>query len=210
MKCASQEWLRGMALLFLSRTVVSLAIPNSTHLESMLEKYMDEDGEWWASKQRGKRAIAQNDIRAILDLHNKLRGQVYPPASNMEYMVWDTELESTAEAWAETCLWEHGPGGLLPHIGQNLGVHYGRYRRPTTHVQSWYNEVRYYSFPYPHECNPYCPFRCTGPICTHYTQLVWATSSRVGVRSQLVLQHGGVGPFIGQSHLPGLQLLTKG
>ncbi|XP_064189188.1 cysteine-rich secretory protein LCCL domain-containing 1 [Anguilla rostrata] len=180
MKCASQEWLRGMALLFLSRTVVSMAIPNSTHLESMLEKYMDEDGEWWASKQRGKRAIAESDMQAILDLHNKLRGQVYPQASNMEYMVWDTELERSAEAWAETCLWEHGPEGLLPHIGQNLGVHYGRYRPPTSHVQSWYNEVKYYSYPYPQECNPHCPFRCSGPICTHYTQLVWATSSRIG------------------------------
>lgn len=40
--------------------------------------------------------------------------------------VWDTELERTAEEWAETCLWEHGPAGLLPQIGQNLGAHWGR------------------------------------------------------------------------------------
>ena len=40
--------------------------------------------------------------------------------------VWDTELERTSEEWAETCLWEHGPAGLLPQIGQNLGVHWGR------------------------------------------------------------------------------------
>lgn len=47
-----------------------------------------------------------------------------------------------------------------------------RYRPPTFHVQAWYDEVRDYSFPYPQECNPYCPFRCSGPVCTHYTQ-VW-------------------------------------
>lgn len=80
-----------------------------------------------------------------------------------------------------------------------------RYRPPTFHVQAWYDEVKDYSFSYPQECNPYCPFKCSGPVCTHYTQvtshglhlwstfgghlgpdfvsrlqLVWATSSRIG------------------------------
>ncbi|KPP77482.1 cysteine-rich secretory protein LCCL domain-containing 1-like [Scleropages formosus] len=180
MRTLSQECLRGIALLLMSQTVVSMVILNSTYLEAMLEKYMEDDGEWWASRPRGKRAITESDMQLILDLHNKLRGQVYPQASNMEYMVWDTELERSAEAWAETCLWEHGPESLLPHIGQNLGAHWGRYRPPTFHVQAWYDEVRDYSYPYPQECNPYCPFRCSGPVCTHYTQLVWATSSRIG------------------------------
>lgn len=64
-----------------------MVLPNATLLEELLEKYMDEDGEWWIAKQRGKRAITDSDMQSILDLHNKLRGQVYPPASNMEYMV---------------------------------------------------------------------------------------------------------------------------
>lgn len=82
-----------------------------------------------------------------------------------------------------------------------------RDRPPTYHVQAWYDEVRYYSYPYSQECDPHCPFRCSGPVCTHYTQvsgvcnrpwptgadracpcpllvfhgqLVWATSSRIG------------------------------
>lgn len=46
-----------------------------------------------------------------------------------------------------------------------------RYRPPTSHVQAWYDEVKDYSFPYPQECNPHCPFRCSGPVCTHYTQV---------------------------------------
>lgn len=41
--------------------------------------------------------------------------------------VWDTELERSAEDWAHTCLWEHGPAHLLTQIGQNLGAHWGRY-----------------------------------------------------------------------------------
>lgn len=50
-------------------------------------------------------------------------------------------------------------------------THISRYRPPTFHVQAWYDEVKDYSFPYPQECNPYCPFRCSGPVCTHYTQV---------------------------------------
>lgn len=55
-----------------------------------------------------------------------------------------------------------------------------RYRSPAYHVQAWYDEVKDYTYPYPHECNPWCPERCTGPMCTHYTQ--------VGERLQLYRQ----------------------
>uniref|UniRef100_A0A8C2IML0 Cysteine-rich secretory protein LCCL domain containing 1a n=1 Tax=Cyprinus carpio TaxID=7962 RepID=A0A8C2IML0_CYPCA len=172
--------LRGLSLLLVTQSVFAMVLFNATDLGILLEKYVDDDGDWMVERQRSKRAITASDMQAILDLHNKLRGQVYPPAANMEYMVWDTELERNAQEWAETCLWEHGPTGLLPQIGQNLGVHWGRYRPPTSHVQAWYDEIKDYSFPYPQECNPHCPFKCSGPVCTHYTQLVWATSSRIG------------------------------
>ncbi|XP_078543256.1 cysteine-rich secretory protein LCCL domain-containing 1 [Lissotriton helveticus] len=180
MKSAVQQWLGVAALLYIAQAVAAMAVPNATQLEELLDKYTDEDGEWWTAKSRGKRAITESDMQIILDLHNKLRGEVYPQASNMEYMTWDTELERSAEAWAETCLWEHGPASLLPSIGQNLGAHWGRFRPPTYHVQAWYDEVRDYTYPYSQECNPYCPFRCSGPVCTHYTQVVWATSNRIG------------------------------
>lgn len=62
-------------------------LPNSTGWERILDKYLDNEGDWWEAKHRGKRAITDSDAQLILDLHNKLRGQVYPPAANMEYMV---------------------------------------------------------------------------------------------------------------------------
>lgn len=40
-------------------------------------------------------------------------------------------------------------------------------------MQSWYDEVKDYTYPYPHECNPWCPERCSGAMCTHYTQVIW-------------------------------------
>uniref|UniRef100_A0A8C5I1L5 Cysteine-rich secretory protein LCCL domain-containing 1-like n=1 Tax=Gouania willdenowi TaxID=441366 RepID=A0A8C5I1L5_GOUWI len=161
-------------------SVLAMILTNSTRLESILEKYRNKDDHWWKVRSRGKRAISEGDMHLILDLHNKLRGQVHPPASNMEYMMWDYELERSAEHWAYSCRWEHGPSHMLTQIGQNLGAHWGRDRPPTYHVQAWYDEVRHYSYPYAQECNPHCPLRCSGPVCTHYTQLVWATSNRIG------------------------------
>lgn len=79
----------GAASLFLclTRTVLAMVLNNSTQIESILDKYTDKDGEWWRARSRGRRAISEGDMHLILDLHNKLRGQVHPPASNMEYMV---------------------------------------------------------------------------------------------------------------------------
>lgn len=86
MKVAVQDSLKGVALLLIAQTVVSMVIPNGTQLEDLLE-YLDTNETSWKVNTRGKRAISQSDMHLILDLHNKLRGEVHPPASNMEYMV---------------------------------------------------------------------------------------------------------------------------
>uniref|UniRef100_A0A3B5PPK3 Cysteine rich secretory protein LCCL domain containing 2 n=1 Tax=Xiphophorus maculatus TaxID=8083 RepID=A0A3B5PPK3_XIPMA len=161
----------------------SLFLPDSKELRHLLSRYeqeADHNGVGSTAGNRTRRAILWSDREEILQLHNKLRGSVYPTASNMEYMVWDDELERSATHWAEECQWDHGPEDLLMSIGQNLAVHWGRYRSPAFHVQAWYDEVKDYTYPYPQECNPWCPDRCSGPMCTHYTQLVWATTNRVG------------------------------
>lgn len=57
-------------------------LPNVTHLEKLLSKYQQDE-----PHSRVRRAIPRSDKEEIIMLHNKLRGQVYPAASNMEYMV---------------------------------------------------------------------------------------------------------------------------
>lgn len=174
---AALPWLFALVLLAsAAQDGTALFLPNSTSLQHLLSRYQDES----VSLTRSRRAIQWSDREEILKLHNKLRGQVSPSSSNMEYMVWDEELERSATAWAQECIWEHGPNDLLMSIGQNLAVHWGRYRAPAHHVQAWYDEVKDYTYPYPQECNPWCPERCSGPMCTHYTQLVWATTNKVG------------------------------
>ncbi|XP_025948803.2 peptidase inhibitor R3HDML [Dromaius novaehollandiae] len=129
---------------------------------------------------RRRRHISPRDMSAILDYHNRVRAQVSPPAANMEYMVWDERLARAAEAWAARCLWDHGPPQLMKHVGQNLSIHSGRYRSAVDLVKSWHHEKQHYSFPHPGECNPRCPAKCSTSVCSHYTQMVWASSSRLG------------------------------
>ncbi|XP_010625777.1 cysteine-rich secretory protein LCCL domain-containing 2 isoform X2 [Fukomys damarensis] len=163
----------GLALLVCGAQ--GFLLPNVTELGELLGRYQQAE-----PRTRVRRAIPREDREEILRLHNQLRGQVSPPASNMEHVTWDEELERSAAAWAQECIWEHGPTSLLTSIGQNLAVHWGRYRSPGFHVQSWYDEVKDYTYPYPHECSPWCPERCSGAMCTHYTQIVWATTTKVG------------------------------
>lgn len=53
---------------------------------------------------------------------------------------------------------------------------YCRYQSILQLVKPWYDEVKDYAFPYPQDCNPRCPLRCYGPMCTHYTQVCYAFS----------------------------------
>ncbi|XP_073438522.1 peptidase inhibitor R3HDML [Dendrobates tinctorius] len=131
-------------------------------------------------RNRRKRYISPRDMSALLDYHNKVRSKVFPPAANMEYMVWDERLAKSAESWANQCKWDHGPNQLMRYIGQNLSIHSGRYRSVVDLVKAWYDERQHYSFPYPRECNPNCPSKCSGSVCSHYTQMVWASSNKIG------------------------------
>lgn len=40
-----------------------------------------------AAVSRHKRAVSSREINALLDYHNRVRSQVFPPAANMEFMV---------------------------------------------------------------------------------------------------------------------------
>ena len=49
----------------------------------------------------------------------------HPTVCLPHLQLWDEGLARTAEAWAATCLWEHGPPYLLRFYGQNLSVRTG-------------------------------------------------------------------------------------
>lgn len=83
----------GASVLAANSPTVSSTLPdtNFTDLGAAFS-YGEADSENIPLTRR-KRYISQNDMLAILDYHNKVRGKVFPPASNMEYMVSDLYLQ---------------------------------------------------------------------------------------------------------------------
>ncbi|XP_041060956.1 R3H domain containing-like [Carcharodon carcharias] len=170
-------WITQKSGAFVLSNVTALTVNPSAETGPDLRKFPYVSG---TPRSRRKRQISPRDRNEILDYHNRVRSQVFPPAANMEYMLWDDRLAKSAEAWAAHCKWNHGPPSLLRYVGQNMSIQSGRYRSILDLVRSWYEERRYYSFPYPRECNPRCPNKCSGAVCSHYTQMVWAASNRIG------------------------------
>lgn len=81
-------------LVFILYETSAVEFSNSTDPFLSTNNYTDAEGALAARqdsaslpKARRKRYISQNDMIAILDYHNQVRGKVFPPAANMEYMV---------------------------------------------------------------------------------------------------------------------------
>ncbi|XP_008579002.1 PREDICTED: peptidase inhibitor R3HDML [Galeopterus variegatus] len=154
-------------LFWAGQTVNALMVPNGTlalaHPEGTAVRPPSGLG---VPRYHRKRHISAQDMSALLDYHNHIRASVYPPAANMEYMHEGTPLlllkgyesDNTAETY-RSLFW---------------------YRSVIDLVKPWSEEKQHYLFPVPRDCNPQCPWRCSGPVCSHYTQMVWASSNRLG------------------------------
>ncbi|KAF3860867.1 hypothetical protein F7725_001122 [Dissostichus mawsoni] len=111
-----------------------------------------------AAESRRRRDVSSREINALLDYHNRVRSQL-----------WDEGLAKSAD-WASRCVWDHGPTQAMRYMGQNLSITTGRYQSITDLVRSWYEERHHFSY----------PNRCSGAVCSHYTQMVWASTKKVG------------------------------
>ncbi|XP_039560168.1 glioma pathogenesis-related protein 1-like [Passer montanus] len=117
-------------------------------------------------------------IEECVQTHNSWRSKVDPPASNMLYMSWDPDLAKTAKAWAKKCLFKHNihlkeKGKVHPRFvtaGENIWTGSVSVFTVKAALSSWFNEVEFYDY----DTN-----RCSR-VCGHYTQVVWATSYKVG------------------------------
>ncbi|XP_046352728.2 GLIPR1-like protein 1 [Haliotis rufescens] len=107
----------------------------------------------------------------IVDKHNEYRR--IPNAADMLLMSWDNELEALAQGWAAQCKFAHNPSRTIAsstsQIGENLSIRSPSYNEVLS-VTSWYNEVSDYT---------YSSHTCSG-TCGHYTQVIWASSHKIG------------------------------
>ncbi|XP_074662595.1 allurin-like [Tubulanus polymorphus] len=123
-----------------------------------------------------RRGVSAHDQQVILSRHNYLRGHLtkygQPPAANMMKLYWDKEAAMIAQKLADSCKFAHDsnynrniPGRLT--LGQDLGLGQGDW---TGAIDSWFNEEKDFKY----------GVGSTGGVVGHYTQLVWATTTRVG------------------------------
>ncbi|XP_030060290.1 cysteine-rich secretory protein 3 isoform X2 [Microcaecilia unicolor] len=137
----------------------------------------------WIPTHGRKSDYTQEEIQILLNVHNYYRRKVDPPAANMQKLEWHSELASMAQDWADKCTFEHGQPKRdrqpFEDIGQNLNKFTSSNLKrldsleARTHIplRTWWDEVTWYDF---------ASDRCLGPMCGHYTQLVWARTKYVG------------------------------
>lgn len=144
--------------------------------------------------------------QTVLYEHNRLRcklaaGEVdgQPRANNVNTMVWDDTLASVAQAYAESCSSGHNSarhdqykakGGNPPHdwVGENVAGGSSGYDIPTL-VAMWWDEHKDYTYSRragrrtdaddTHNLTT-AQDRRTGGATGHYTQMAWATSTKLG------------------------------
>nr|KAF6495021.1 GLIPR1 like 1 [Rousettus aegyptiacus] len=120
----------------------------------------------------------QNFIDHCVNVHNEFRGQVEPPAADMKHMTWDEGLAKVAEAWAKQCKFQHNScigksfecHPTFQYIGENIWLGGLSIFSPKSAILAWYNESKIFD---------YNTLSCSG-VCGHYTQVVWASSYKVG------------------------------
>jgi uncharacterized protein YkwD len=108
-------------------------------------------------------AAAQDISGEVLSAHNVLRAKHGVPA-----LSWSQALASTAQDWANRCVFEHSSNGLGENLAQGTSGAYSA----ASFVKSWYDEIRSYDFA--------TGASKDGGVIGHFTQLVWAGTSEVG------------------------------
>jgi pathogenesis-related protein 1 len=116
------------------------------------------------------------ELAGIVAAHNQVRA-----SHGVGPLVWDQDLADIASTWAATCTDDDPPAGLLDHndgrsnnypeyVGENIYASSSPTPDPIGAVSSWASEESDYD---------YASNTCSG-VCGHYTQIVWATSTKVG------------------------------
>ncbi|KAJ8674850.1 hypothetical protein QAD02_010636 [Eretmocerus hayati] len=170
-------------------------------------------------------AITPHDKYVIVKRHNELRRRVasgqetkgspgpQPAARSMPPLRWDNELASIAQRWADQCDYGHDTCRDVGRfqVGQNIAQMWTTGDPSDLSIQSmvdmWYDEVKDYNrYDVDNFQNLYAS---NGEQIGHYTQFVWAKTTRIGCGSRkfvqgdenyyyLVCNYGPAGNFIGE------------
>ncbi|SDP47267.1 Cysteine-rich secretory protein family protein [Nakamurella panacisegetis] len=105
---------------------------------------------------------------ALVAAHNQWRARYNSPP-----VVWDDTVAAVAQDWANQIAasgqFDHRPDN---RYGENMFMGTAGAYRPTDVVDDWGNENANYDIP-----SQTCMAEA---VCGHFTQLVWATTARIG------------------------------
>jgi len=106
------------------------------------------------------------EMNGMTAAHNAARANVQPPATPpIPPIAWSATVASVAQAYADNCVFKHSGGSY----GENLYASTNG-SSPQKVVGSWTSEASSYD---------YASNQCSN-ICGHYTQVVWAKSTKLG------------------------------
>ncbi|XP_058061929.1 venom allergen 5-like [Anopheles bellator] len=127
--------------------------------------------------------LGEESIKSFMMGHNGLRNKVATnprlPATDMQFLHWDQDLQAMAERWVRQCIVGYDDcdfiGNPTHPIGQNVFFHP---KPPLKHwealaLSSWFNEKRKLG-------NDFTVGSLRKEDASNYTQLVWATTQFVG------------------------------
>jgi hypothetical protein len=121
-------------------------------------------------------------MRAIVDAHDAARKAVAPAVEPpLVPLAWSDPIAHTAREWAAQCDFRHNP--KRGALGENIFATTVQDSREAGEeaVESWVGERTDFS---------YAKNRCaTGKVCSHYTQVVWRGTRRIGCA--IASCHGG-------------------
>ena len=105
-------------------------------------------------------------MNEMLAAHNAARANVSPPANPpIPDLEWSMKVADTAQAHANKCRFQHSSS----LYGENIFATSSS-ATPQAVVDSWVSEKQYYNYG-----NNSC-----SDVCGHYTQVVWADSTKLG------------------------------
>ena len=119
-------------------------------------------------------------VDEMLAAHNEARANVSPPATPpMPPLTWSQQVADTAQAHANKCKFQHSSNN--PY-GENIFATSGT-ATPTSVVESWVSEVKDYNYG-SNSCSK---------VCGHYTQVVWAKTTKLGCAVAKCTQNSPLG-----------------
>jgi len=129
--------------------------PNTTTTPAGGDKTQEPKSTTTSTPPNSGGSPSQSDITQYLDGHNNFRKQ-----HDAQALTWSDTLASTAQAWAQKCVWKHSEGQYGENLAAGIGLDIPYAIKMWTDEQSQYDS--------------------SNPQASHYTQVVWKNTKELG------------------------------